>query len=47
MPSTDRKLELKANNDGSDHLTAVGICQGVKGDFTLIDTNEYEYKKHE
>jgi hypothetical protein len=30
MPSTDRKLELKANIDGSDRLTAVGICQRVK-----------------
>jgi hypothetical protein len=29
MPSTDRKLELKANYDGSDRLTAVGVCQRV------------------
>jgi hypothetical protein len=29
MPSTDRKLELKANIDGSDRLKAVGVCQRV------------------
>jgi hypothetical protein len=30
MPSTDRKLELKAEDiDGSDRLTAGCVCQGV------------------
>ena len=30
MPSTDRKLELKAKDiDGSDHLTAGCVCQWV------------------
>jgi len=32
MPSTDRRLELKAKDiDGSDHLTAGCVCQWVKG----------------
>jgi hypothetical protein len=30
MLSTDRKLKLKANIDGSARLTAVGVCQRVK-----------------
>jgi len=31
MPSTDRRLELKAKDiDGSDHLTAGCVCQWVK-----------------
>jgi len=36
MPSTDRRLELKAKDiDGSDRLTAGCVCQWVKVVFNI------------
>jgi len=37
MPSTDRRLELKAKDiDGSDCLTAGCVCQWVKDDSNVL-----------
>ena len=37
MPSTDRRLELKAKDiDGSDRLTAGCVCQWVNPDIFML-----------
>jgi len=44
MPSTDRRLELKAKDiDGSDRLTAGCVCQWVKQGLTHITVNKKEH----
>jgi len=43
MPSTDRRLELKAKDiDGSDRLTAGCVCQWVN----LVDTLDQAIVSH-
>ena len=43
MPSTDRRLELKAKDiDGSDRVTAGCVCQWVK----QIETNEPKFVQY-